>query len=127
MTQALDRIIDVFPPERQEQIRVQLAGALSAIIAQRLIVKPKGGRVAAFEVLIANPAIRNLIREGKTRQIRNVLTTSQAIGMQTLEMSLYPVDEFGYYHPRVSHGDCHRSRRSRPLNAQKAPPEGGAY
>lgn len=86
--QALDRIIDVFPPERQEQIRVQIAGALSAIIAQRLIVKPQGGRVAAFEVLIASPAIRNLIREGKTRQIRNVLTTSQGIGMQTLEMSL---------------------------------------
>jgi twitching motility protein PilT len=93
--QALDRIIDVFPPERQEQIRVQMAGALSAIIAQRLIVKPQGGRVAAFEVLIANPAIRNLIREGKTRQIRNVLTTSQAIGMQTLEMSLTRLMNFG--------------------------------
>jgi twitching motility protein PilT len=86
--QALDRIIDVFPPERQEQIRVQLAGALSAVVAQRLIVRPNGGRVAAFEVLIASSAIRNLIREGKTRQIRNVLTTSQNVGMQTLEMSL---------------------------------------
>jgi twitching motility protein PilT len=86
--QALDRIVDVFPHERQEQIRVQLAGALSAIIAQRLIVKPQGGRVAAYEVLLANPAVRNLIREGKTRQIRNVLTTNQGIGMQTLEMSL---------------------------------------
>ena len=86
--QAIDRIIDVFPHERQDQIRVQLAGALSAVIAQRLIVKPEGGRVAAFEVLIANSAIRNLIREGKTRQIRNVLTTSQALGMQTLEMCL---------------------------------------
>ena len=87
-SQALDRMVDVFPPEQQEQIRVQLAGALSAVVAQRLIVKKGGGRVAAFEVLIASPAVRNLIREGKTRQIRNMLVTGQGMGMQTLEMSL---------------------------------------
>ena len=63
--QAVDRIIDVFPDWRQDQVRVQLAASLGAIIAQRLIPKVGGGRVAAFEVLIANHPVRNLIREGK--------------------------------------------------------------
>ena len=86
--QALDRIVDVFPGEMQAQIRVQLAGSLSAIVAQRLIPKAGGGLVAAYEVLTANHAVRNLVREGKSRQIRNVMQTGQADGMQTLEMSL---------------------------------------
>jgi twitching motility protein PilT len=86
--QALDRIIDVFPSERQQQIRVQVASTLAGIIAQRLLPRAGGGLVAAFEVLVANHAIRNLIREGKTRQIRNVIATSQKEGMQTLEMGL---------------------------------------
>ena len=86
--QALDRIVDVFPAERQDQIRVQLASSLSAVVAQRLIPRIGGGMVAAFEVLLATSAARNLVREGKTRQLRNVMTTSQADGMQTLEMSL---------------------------------------
>ena len=87
-SQALDRIVDVFPAEAQGQVRVQLAGSLSAVVAQRLIPKIGGGMVAAYEVLIANHAVRNLIREGKTRQIRNVMQTGQADGMQTLEMGL---------------------------------------
>jgi twitching motility protein PilT len=86
--QALDRIIDVFPAERRAQIEVQLSGSLAGIIYQRLLPKPDVGMVAAFEVLVANNAVRNLIREGKTRQLRNVITTSQADGMHTLEMSL---------------------------------------
>jgi twitching motility protein PilT len=86
--QALDRIIDVFPSDRQQQIRVQLASSLAGIVAQRLLPRIGGGLVAAFEVLIANHAVRNLIREGKTRQIRNVVATSQKEGMQTLEASL---------------------------------------
>lgn len=87
-SQALDRIVDVFPAESQGQIRVQLAGSLSAVIAQRLVPRVDGGMVAAYEVLVATHAIRNLIREGKSRQIRNVLQTGAADGMQTLEMSL---------------------------------------
>ena len=88
-SQALDRIVDVFPAEKQAQIRMQLAGSLSAVIAQRLIPRADGkGMVAAYEVLIATHAVRNLVREGKTRQIRNVITTSQADGMMTLEMGL---------------------------------------
>ena len=86
--QAIDRIIDVFPAFRQEQIRVQLAASLGAVIAQRLVPKIGGGMVAAFEILVANNPVRNLIREGKTNQLLNVITTNQQEGMCTLEASL---------------------------------------
>lgn len=86
--QAIDRIVDVFPAERKDLIRMQLAGSLAAVVAQRLVPKIDGGRVAALEVLIANSASRALIREGKTHQLRNVITTSQREGMQTLESNL---------------------------------------
>jgi twitching motility protein PilT len=88
VAQALDRIVDVFPGEQQTQIRVQLANTLSGICYQRLLPRIDGGLVAAFEVMVATPAVRNLIREGKTNQLRNVLLTGQHDGMQTLEMSL---------------------------------------
>jgi twitching motility protein PilT len=86
--QALDRIIDVFPGERQAQIRVQLAGSLTGIVSQRLLPKIGGGRIAAFEILVATFAVRNLIREGKTTQLRNIVSTGGKVGMQTLEMSV---------------------------------------
>lgn len=86
--QAIDRIIDVFPPERQEQTRIQLAASLSTIIAQRLIPKVGGGMVAAFEVLVATNSVRNLIREGRSSQLANVMFTGTREGMQTLETSL---------------------------------------
>ncbi len=86
--QAVDRIIDVFPAWRQEQTRVQLAASLSAIIAQRLVPRIGGGMVAAFEVLIATSPIRNLIREGRSNQLMNVMFTNQKEGMQTMEGSL---------------------------------------
>jgi twitching motility protein PilT len=86
--QAIDRIIDVFPAWRQEQTRVQLAASLSAIIAQRLIPRIGGGMVAAYEVLIATAPVRNLIREGRSNQLSNIMFTNQKEGMQTLEMSL---------------------------------------
>jgi twitching motility protein PilT len=86
--QALDRIVDVFPAERQGQIRLQLASVLSAVVAQRLVPRIGGGLVASYEVLIGTPAVSNLIREGKTRQIRNAMQMGQADGNQTLEMSL---------------------------------------
>lgn len=87
-SQALDRIVDVFPAERRDQIQIQLAGSLQGIISQRLIPSEYGGRVAAYEALMVNDAVRNLLREGKTRQMRNVISTGQAEGMQTLEMDL---------------------------------------
>ena len=86
--QALDRIVDVFPSDRQAQIRVQLANALTGIVYQRLVPRVGGGLVAAYEVLVANSAVRNLVKDGKTNQLRNVVSTHQADGMQTLERSL---------------------------------------
>ncbi len=86
--QAIDRIIDVFPAWRQEQTRVQLASSLSAIIAQRLVPRIDGGMVAAYEVLIATNPVRNLIREGRTNQLANIMFTNTAEMMQTLESSL---------------------------------------
>jgi twitching motility protein PilT len=86
--QAIDRIIDVFPAWRQEQTRVQLSASLGAILAQRLIPKIGGGMVAAFEVLIATNPVRNLIREGRSNQLLNIMTTNQKEGMRTLETSL---------------------------------------
>jgi len=86
--QALDRIIDVFPAERRDQIQIMLAGALQGIISQRLLPSIGGGRVAAYEVMMANEAIKNLVREGKSRQMRNMISTGAGEGMQTIEMDL---------------------------------------
>jgi twitching motility protein PilT len=87
--QTIDRIIDVFPAHQQGQVRVQLSVALEGIMTQQLLPTSDGsGRVAACEVLVPNPAIRNLIREGKTHQIYSVLQTSSAAGMQTMDASL---------------------------------------
>ncbi len=87
-SQALDRIVDVFPAEKRDQIQIQLAGSLQGVISQRLLPAIGGGRVAAYEVLLANDAVRNLLREGKTRQLRNVMISGQQEGMLTIEMDL---------------------------------------
>ena len=85
----VDRVIDVFPPHQQQQIRVQLANVLEAVISQQLIPTIDGsGRVAAFEVLHNNPAVRNLIREGKTHQITSVMQTNRKQGMMTMDDAL---------------------------------------
>jgi twitching motility protein PilT len=87
--QTVDRIIDVFPPHQQQQVRMQLSIALQGIVTQQLIQTADGtSRVCASEVLIPTPAIRNLIREGKTHQIYSALQTSGAIGMQTMDSHL---------------------------------------
>lgn len=95
-SQAIDRIIDSYPAERRDQIQTQLAGALQGVVSQRLVPRVGGGRVAAFEVMVANDAIRNLIREGKTRQIRNVVATTSSAGMCTLEQSLDRLVQSGF-------------------------------
>jgi len=88
-SQTIDRIIDVFPSHQQGQVRVQLSVALQGIMTQQLLPTVDGsGRVVATEVLVPNPAVRNLIREGKTHQIYSVLQTSSAAGMQTMDASL---------------------------------------
>jgi twitching motility protein PilT len=87
--QTIDRVIDVFPPHQQEQIRVMLAGALQGVVCQQLLKTSDGdGRVAATEVMIATPAIRNLIREGKTHQMYSSLQAGKSHGMITMDQSL---------------------------------------
>jgi twitching motility protein PilT len=87
--QTVDRIVDVFPPAQQHQVRVQLSVALQGIVTQQLLPTADGqGRVCAAEVLVPTPAVRNLIREGKTHQIYSVLQTGATHGMQTMDASL---------------------------------------
>lgn len=86
--QTIDRIVDVFPSSQQQQIRVQLAGTLTGIVSQRLLPKQGGGRVPAVEVLVATPAVRNLVREGETAQIPGVIQTGAAVGMIPMDRSL---------------------------------------
>jgi len=87
--QTIDRVIDVFPPHQQQQVRVQLAGALQGVVCQQLIRTADGkGRVVATEILIATPAIRNLIREGKTHQIYSAMQAGARHGMATMDQHL---------------------------------------
>lgn len=86
--QSVDRMIDVFPPHQQQQIRVQLSNILNAIVSQRLIPAIGGGRVVATEIMIANPAVRNIIREGKTHQLDAVIQTGAEENMQTMDRNL---------------------------------------
>jgi twitching motility protein PilT len=84
----VDRIIDVFPPNQQAQIRAQFAESIEAVITQTLLKKKVGGRVAALEILTGTTAVRNLIREGKIHQIPGTMQVSQKDGMQTMDMAL---------------------------------------
>ncbi len=86
--QSIDRMIDVFPPHQQPQIRAQLANILMAICSQRLIPAIGGGRIAAAEVLVATPAVRNIIREGKSHQLDAVIQTGAEFGMQSMDKTL---------------------------------------
>lgn len=87
-SQTIDRIVDVFPASAQDQIRVQLASVFSAIISQRLIPAVGGGRIPAFEILLTNSAVKNIIREGKTFMLDNVIQTSADVGMISLDSYL---------------------------------------
>lgn len=87
--QTIDRIIDAFPAHQQQQIRIQLSVTLQGIIAQQLLPRmDKKGRIAALEVLIATPAVRNIIREGKTHQLTSVIQTGVKFGMQPMDIAL---------------------------------------
>jgi twitching motility protein PilT len=87
--QTIDRLVDSFPPHQQTQIRMQLSLVLLAVLSQALLPRPDGsGRVPALEIMVATPAIRNLIREGKTHQMISVLQTGREMGMQTMEQAL---------------------------------------
>lgn len=86
--QTIDRIIDMFPSNQQAQVRVQLAGSLAGIFSQRLVPRVSGGLVPAFELLINNNAVANLIREGRTHEIGTVIQTSSQEGMMDMDRSL---------------------------------------
>lgn len=86
--QSIDRIVDVFPENQQNQVRLQLGSTLEGIISQRLVPDLAGGRFAVAEILTGTPAVRNTIREGKTHLLDNIIQTSAEFGMATLEMSL---------------------------------------
>lgn len=95
-TQAIDRLVDVFPPHQQDQIKTQLSVTLQGVIAQQLLPRIDGpGRVAAFEILVATPAVRNLIREGKTHQIPSAIQTGAKHGMRSMENSLRELAQRG--------------------------------
>jgi len=86
--QSIDRMIDVFPPHQQPQIRAQLSNILMAICSQRLVPAIGGGRIASAELLMATPAVRNIIREGKTHQLDAVIQTGGEYGMQSMDKTL---------------------------------------
>jgi twitching motility protein PilT len=94
--QTIDRFIDVFPPHQQQQVRIQLSSVLEGVIYQLLVPRANGaGRIPTVEVMMATPAIRNLIREGKTYQMMNVIQTGGPDGMQTLNQSLLALCQNG--------------------------------
>jgi len=86
--ESVDRMVGVFPADQQDQIRTQLSNSLVAIVSQQLMASTEGGRVAAIEIMIANSAIRNLIRENKAHQMRSIIQTQTGIGMQTMDQAL---------------------------------------
>ena len=112
--QALDRIVDVFTADRQGQIRLQLANTLAAVVAQRLVPRIGGGLMAVYEVLIATSPVRNLVREGKTNQLRNAMQMGLSSGHQTMEMSLNELVAAGLHHAGDRGRDRLRAPRGRP-------------
>jgi twitching motility protein PilT len=106
--QTIDRVIDVFPPHQQQQVRTQLAGALQGVVCQTLCPTAAGrGRVVATEVLVATPALRNLIREGKTHQIYSALQAGAQFGMHTLDQSLADLVRRRMITMESALGKCH--------------------
>jgi twitching motility protein PilT len=106
--QTVDRIIDVFPTNQQDQVRIQLAGSLEAVVTQQLIISSTGlGRVPVAEVMICSPAIRNLIRSAKTHQIYSLMQTGGAQGMQTMDQGLARAVKAGRVTEAVAFDRCH--------------------
>jgi twitching motility protein PilT len=106
--QTIDRIIDVFPPHQQQQVRVQLATTLQGIVTQQLLQTADGrGRCVAVEVLIATPAVRNLIREGKVHQIYSIMQAGGRFGMQTMDQALANLVKAGKVTQALAYERCH--------------------
>ena len=106
--QTIDRIIDVFPSSQQDQIRIQLAGSLEAVVTQQLVLSATGyGRTPVAEVMLCNPAIRNLIRSRKTHQIYSLVQTGAAAGMQTMDQGLAKAVRAGAITEAMAFDRCH--------------------
>jgi twitching motility protein PilT len=104
----MDRVIDVFPSEQQQQVRVQLAGAIQGVVCQTLCkTRDAKGRVVATEVMVATPAIRNLIREGKTHQIYSAMQAGSKHGMHTMDQHLADLVMKGRITYEVGLEKCH--------------------
>ncbi|MGI9188880.1 MAG: type IV pilus twitching motility protein PilT [Longimicrobiaceae bacterium] len=103
----IDRIIDTFPADRQEQVRAMLAESLRGVVAQQLLRKKGGGRVAAHEILVGTPAVANLIREAKTFQIPSVIQTGKKDGMVQMDQSLLALLMAGSVEPEEAYGRAH--------------------
>ncbi len=125
--QTIDRVIDVFPPSQQQQVRVQLAGALQGIVSQQLCRTADGtGRVVAAEVLVATPAIRNLIREGKTHQIHSAMQAGASHGMRTLDQHLADLVAAGHLTFQAGLDSCRDVEGFRRMTERLAPSAGMA-
>jgi twitching motility protein PilT len=106
--QTIDRIVDVFPPYQQQQVRVQLSTTLQGVVTQQLLQTSDGqGRVAACEILIATPAVRNLVREGKVHQIYSVMQAGGRFGMQTMDLALANLVKSGQITQALAYERCH--------------------
>jgi twitching motility protein PilT len=106
--QTIDRIIDVFPSAQQDQIRIQLASSLEAVITQQLVLSASGfGRTPVAEIMLCNPAIRNLIRSAKTHQIYSLIQTGAASGMQTMDQGLAKAVQAGTITEAMAFDRCH--------------------
>jgi twitching motility protein PilT len=106
--QTIDRIIDVFPPFQQQQVRVQLASSLQGVLTQTLLPRAdKRGRVPSAEVLVVTPAVRNLIREGKIHQIYTTMQAGGKFGMQTMDQNLVDLVRKGLISYETAANNCH--------------------
>ena len=128
--QTIDRIIDVFPPHQQQQVRVQLSTTLQGVVTQQLIPTADGqGRAVACEVLVTTPAVRNLIREGKVHQIYSSMQAGGRYGMQTMDMSLAQLVRAGRITQQLAFERCHDAEELTRLMgsvATMAPSDGAA-
>ncbi len=127
--QTMDRIIDVFPPHQQDQIRQMLAGVLEGVMCQRLLPKSRGGRVASIEILVGTDAIRNMIREGKTHQIPAFMDAGAKYGMQTMDKALLDLYRRNFITRDVALFNSRKQeemKRQMGLVAGPPPPGGGA-
>jgi twitching motility protein PilT len=113
-SQTIDRIIDIFPPHQQNQVRMQLSMTLAGVISQRLLPRIKGGRIAAREILINTPPVSNLIRENKIAQIRSVIETSLKDGMESLDRSIQK-----YYKNNIISKEVAQSQMANPETLEK--------